>query len=735
MRSVAALLLLLQLALSTAGAEPPGKKSYTLYATHLTTEGDIVEAKGNIVIYSKDLMFHADKARYDRKKEMMMLEGNVIFFYKGSIVNKADTMRFYIKQNRFSASSVFTQELHSDIWIKSDGIRADKNLFVLKKASLSSCNPADPDWQIRFSSGYYHRDKEFMTLYNPRFYIGKVPVFYLPWFAFPTIRERRSGLLRPVIGLESGENLLFMQPIYIAPSESWDIEFDPQIRFNRGKGLYTTLRFADTPWSKGRLTLGFFNEARDYVAEHNLKNSVHKGFSFLYRSDNLFTKHIKKNPYDYKDGLYVDVTGLNDIDYINLEDDRKYAVDKLVTSRINYYMSGYGDYIGVYGKYFIDTEKISNDDTLQTLPSLQYHKFSQVLGIRNLVYAIDYKFKNSWRREGLGARQHELSLPLVFTMPLLDNYLNVTASENFYYSKVNYTDANASVQNARYLSNYHRFSLQSDLMKRYSDKIHNIQMEVAFTIPSLHKRRGYFADFVPFNLERKNIALKMNNYLYDTNGNGYLTDRFTQYYYYDKADKPYNEAENELILRYSPNLTLRNTLIYSYEYHKLKKIQSGIYYHGDRYEARIDHTYKDAPNETKINFLSADFSHRLDRRYSVLGGVDYDFDNGFTKEWRIGLAMRKKCWSYTLRYKESVTPSLTSGGTRSLTRRGLYLLLRFAHIGGVEYKLIKNVAPGTQTENREAVRIPDISENAQSMTDETTIVSPVSSSPGKEEVP
>jgi LPS-assembly protein len=105
---------------------------------------------------------------------------------------------------------------------------------------------------------------------------------------------------------------------------------------------------------------------------------------------------------------------------------------------------------------------------------------------------------------------------------------------------------------------------------------------------------------------------------------------------------------------------------------------------------RLYHTYKDAPNETKINFVSADVSHRLDRRYTIKGGIDYDIDNDFTKEWRLGLNMYKKCWSYELRYRESVTPSLTSGGTESIKTRGIYLFVRFAHIGGVEYKYIKD---------------------------------------------
>jgi len=690
MRSIATLLLLLQLC-AYGAAEAKKLSRYTLYATSLESDDNKVYAKGNILIYNQELTFSADEAIYDQKKEVLTLQGNVVLFYQGKIINKAQKLSFNLKKNQFFASKVFIRELDSDIWIKSKAFRADKNNYIIKKATLSSCNPKSPEWSIRFSTGHYHVDKEYVSLYNPRFYLGKVPVLYLPWFAFPTIKERRTGLLRPTIGLENSENLLFIQPIFIAPSKSWDIQLNPQIRLNRGTGLYTTLRFADSPYSKGKLTLGFFNEQSGYAKEHNLKNSIHKGASFFYTNEALFTKYIKENPYDYKDGLYVDLTALNDIDYINLEDDRKYAVDKLVTSRINYYLSGYGDYVGAYAKYFIDTEKVSNDDTLQTLPSLQYHKFSQVLGIDNLVYSIDYKFKNSYRKEGLGARQHEVSVPLVFTMPLMDNFLNFSASENFYYSKVNYTDGNETTTDARYVSNYHRFSLDSDLMKRYRDTLHNIQLSLAVTIPSVHKKRGYFADFIPFNLERKNIAFKMNNYLYDNDGNGYLVDRFTQYYYYEEEDKAYNEAENEVIYTFSPHLRLRNALIYSYEYHKLKKIQSGIYYQDERNKVRLDHTYKDAPNETKINFLSADFSHVLDRRYSIMGGLDYDFDNDFTKEWRLGVAMRKKCWSYEVRYKESVTPSLTSGGTESLTRRGIYLLFRFAHIGGVEYKYIKDV--------------------------------------------
>lgn len=706
MRRAATLLLLLQVALFAASAKDKASQRYTLYASVLESSENRVIARGNILIFNPRMMFSAKEALYDQKHALLHLRGDVLFFYEGKLLNKADQLTINLDKKTFEASDVFIKEFGSDLWIRTKKIDAAKNDYILHDASVSSCSPENPEWEIRFSKGHFHRDKEYVSMYHPRFYIAGVPIFYMPWIAFPTIHTRHSGLLRPVIGFENSENLLLMQPIFIAPSPSWDIELDPQVRLDRGLGLYSTFRFADSPYSKGSLTLGFFREKSAYAASHNLKNSIHRGASLFYRNEAPFTKYIKENPYDYKDGLYADLTTLNDIDYINLREDRKYAVDKLVTSRLNYYISGYGDYAGLYFKYFIDTEKVSNADTLQTLPSLQYHRFSQILGLKNLYYSVDYKYKNSWRRRGLGSKQHEISVPVVFTLPLAKNFLDLSVSENFYYSHVTYTDGNNTTPNARYFSNYHQISLSSDLMRHYGNRVHNMQLQLAYTIPSLNKEHGYFADFIPFNLQQKSLFFKMNNYLYNRDGYNYLTDRFTQYYYFDEEDKRYNEAENELIYRYSPHLTLRNSLIYSYEYRKVKKIQSGIRYYDNYHKLRLDHTFKDAPNETKINFVSADFSRVIDRRYTLHAGVDYDLDNDFTKEWRIGIDMQKKCWGYELRYRESVTPSLTSGGTESVIRRGIYLMVRFAHIGGVKYKYTKSIT-NSQLENRKIDNLPE----------------------------
>ena len=54
-----------------------------------------------------------------------------------------------------------------------------------------------------------------------------------------------------------------------------------------------------------------------------------------------------------------------------------------------------------------------------------------------------------------------------------------------------------------------------------------------------------------------------------------------------------------------------------------------------------------------------------------------------------GWKMKKRCWSYDIAYKERVTPSLTSTGAESFTKRGVYLTLRLLPIGGISYRYEK----------------------------------------------
>lgn len=64
--------------------------------------------------------------------------------------------------------------------------------YNVTSSVVSSCNVSDPDWSIKFSSGKLNRNSKYLHLFNPRFYIKNMPVFYLPYFGFPTDKTRAN---------------------------------------------------------------------------------------------------------------------------------------------------------------------------------------------------------------------------------------------------------------------------------------------------------------------------------------------------------------------------------------------------------------------------------------------------------------------------------------------------------------------------------------------------------------
>jgi len=656
---------------------------YELLAGSLSGKGKEIKVDDDVIIYSKEYSFRADHARYNYTTGALSLEGNVDILFNGKLLASVNQTVFNLKTKSFSSGNLFAYDLESNIWFNTQSTDNNESIFTLKKTLLSSCDRQDPDWTIQFTKGVYNQAKGYVSIYNPTFYAGDTPILYLPWFGFSTKKNRESGFLKPIFGFENRENLFFVLPYYIANEKNWDLELDPQIRLNRGVGLYSTFRFVDTNHSFGEVNFGYFRENSEYYNRHNLENREHFGFEVKYQNSGLLASSFKND--NYQDALLVDITYLNDIDYLNLDHKTDWASTKLVTSKVNYVLYRDLDYLGLYAKYFIDTEKKSNADTLQTLPSIQYHRFSEELQIPNLLYSFDYKFKNNYRERGLNAKQHEFSLPIIFHKSMIGDFLNFRASENFYYSRVNYKEGNVTTKNADYLSNYHQFSLSSDLTKSYAKYIHNIQLDLSMILPSFEYKDGYFADFLPFNLETKSLAFKVNQYYYDLNGFNFFTHRLRQILYDDENYYKYADLENQMIYKFSNDFIVNNTLFYSHQYDRVKKLQTALTYKNEKYDVGFQHTYEYNPDIKNTNFITTQVSAKIDKNYDIFAGVDYDLEEKFTKEWTLGWRMQKRCWDYMFRYKESVTPSLTSTGTESLIKRGVLLFVRFSPFGGMSY--------------------------------------------------
>ncbi len=654
-----------------------------ILADNVKGKGSTLYATGNVVVYSDRYVMTADKVEYNKSTKTVKLYGNINIIRDSNLFAKSKYAKINLSNDSSFFNPFFLDDAKTDIWIRSKKAKAQDDVYYTKNAIVSSCNVYKPDWKITYSSGDYSKNTKFVTLYNALFYIKGVPVLYAPYFSFSTDKTRRSGLLRPSFGYSSGEGLYYMQPIYFAPFKSWDFELDPQVRSKRGVGLYGTLRFADSAYSNGKITLGEFKEKKSFAKEYSLKNDSHYGYEINYNRSKLFSDYFGD---ESQDGLLINYKYLNDVDYLNLQKNRNYIASSLITSKINYFLRRDKDYVGLYFKYFKDTNKVSNDDTLQTLPKFQYHRFTEPILFKNLLYSIDYKFNNYYRKIGINAKQNEILFPVILTFPLLNNYLDFSVSENIYITHINYTNEIPSVQSGQFISNYHKISLSTNLTKKYNNFIHTVNLSVNYIIPSFSDKKGYFANFITLNKEQKSVNFQLEEFFYNNKGDLFLTHRMSQSYLFSDYNYKYGDFLNELIYKFSNKLSLTNNLTYSHRYSQISEFQTGITYTDKLYKLSLLHTYKHGPDKGDSNLISANISTTYFNKYNYFANIDYDIRKGYTQNWELGVIMKKKCWDYKISYKQQVTPILTSSGSNSVKRRGIYLTVNFTPIGGINYK-------------------------------------------------
>lgn len=683
---------LMVLSLGSLWAVEPAQDVEVLAQT-VTKEGTLVHAVGNVVLYSPKYLITADEAYYDYESGDLELFGNITTLEGVKYASRSGHTKLNLNTDKGISDPLFFFDEASNVWIKCENAILNPETYVTQKAIVSSCNTQDPDWKIAFTSGEFNKESKWLHIYNPVFYANDVPILYLPYFAFSTDTTRRTGLLPPEIGVGGSEGFYYMQPIYFAPAENWDLELRPQIRTERGEGIHATYRFVDSPYSSGEITTGYFKEHSDYAKEEELSNDAHYGLRVAYdRSALLSTKYS-----GIEDGLWVDINYLNDIDYYNTIDADSSTSDKLVTSRLNYYVKKDEDYFGIYAKNYIDTSKESNDDTLQELPTLHYHHFSNPFLLDNLFYSVDYKAKNYTRQEGVTAFQNEVRTPVSLYFSVLEDYLHVNFSENVYMTQVSYGNDSNDGSSGQYFNNYHTISAYTDLSKGYDDFFHTMHIGVEHTVPSYDKKNGTWSytyknnELIPLEMEEKNTALKFRQFFYNMDGEKKFSHAIKQAYYYDRDDK-YGDLENDMKYYLTDRFYVGNIINYSHTFYKLSRNQVSLTYKDTVNTSSVRYTYVDKSYE--YNNEDEDYSYvtfSAETRYfeniDLFATINYDIEEDIFKSWSVGIKKMKKCWDYSLVYRDVTNPKQTSSGVDSTNKKGVMLMFTLYPMGSMNYEL------------------------------------------------
>lgn len=701
-----------------------GEDRVELYGENVDVNGSIATAVGDPVALYQDQILSADKLTYDRNSSTFEAIGNVNVFKAKQYHILSDYSRLdLINETRYS-KPYYMVDQDSGAWISTDEAKACKNEIDLESGSVSGCDSHDPLWKIRFSSADYDTEEMWVNLYNARLQVNDFPLFYLPYFGYPTDKTRRSGLLIPSFGLSNSEGFYYQQPIYFAPQNWWDAEIRPQIRTSRGSGMYTDFRFVDTASSQGSIRLGYFKEQVKYAEEYDLANIKHYGYDVNYRHSAPLREWFDVN-LKGESGLYVDGSWMNDVDYLNLQqsDETQNVTANQVLSRINAYYNSEDNYFGTYLKHYQYLDQESNDQTIQTLPSLQYHRYLESFLDNHILVSADAIATHFYRPDGKRAIQGDFTVPLTFQSALFDDYLDASYTATAFSNVIGFygnpkSGETTNYEEGLYAQLDHTFALSSTLVRPYESLTHVITPSVSYTLSGNRFYDGYYktyhdngtcaagstlpaCDYYSLNEPSDTLSFGLNNYLLE-GGKQFFVDRLSQNFRYDDEGSYYGELQNELEWEISSAVSYYNQTAYNHDRNRITKEQNTVRYNDGIVTAGVSHYYTDelrydstlSRNITQYaSYWTADAAYQYNRNYRFFGVLAYDYREDLMKRSEIGFLYSQRCLDFGIRYVQNRRPILTNTtGNDSVDDSYIFITLILKPIGGSEfnYKLTSN---------------------------------------------
>ena len=661
-----------------------------LYATKIDNDENRTIAEGDTYMIRKDSTIKADILYYDKLHKTIEAYGNIFITQKNNSYTLTDYIFMDMDKKYTVLDKLFYMTDAQKMWISSREARKEAAIYTLKTARLSSCNPQEPDWTIGFSTGTYDEEDEWVNLYNPVIYAGRVPVFYLPYLGIPTSTKRRSGLLRLTFGTSDKEGYILKQPIYLAPQEWWDMTWTPEIRSKRGTGNKLELRVADSPYSEGVLEVGKFDDYEGYVKEEELQNSTHTGVHMNYERSRIFA-----NPESgTRDALYIDYLNVNDVDYLALQE---MTVTKSVPSKLNYMLYDPKNYLGVNAKYFIDTTKPTNDETIQVMPQVQYHANTDDLIWDNLLYSADYRHRNYTREIGMTAKEHAVTVPLSYSFGLFDDYLNVLFSNNFYYYKIDYENENeeptlASTfeENGQIHKDNVYLALFTDLARGYESFFHNLNFTLGYTRVTSYEAHGYFnSDFITPTEDKDTVEMKFSQYFLD-NGKSFLTHRIGQSFIINDEDNiTTSDIENEINIKLTSGFSLDSLVTLSHEYGALSKATHTAAFTQPNFSLSINNIFEKnlQTDELKTNYYTYNAMYRPVKQHTFKADYSYDTIYDTTTGYGVEYLLSKNCWDMSVSFARVIRPYLSNNEVSSTINDIIYLKINLNPLWGFEQKM------------------------------------------------
>ena len=219
-------------------------------------ENQLASFAGNVDITTDSAVIHAEKAEVSDNGKSVSATGNVTYSDRQLSVSSdglsvsSQTQTLNMQNTVYQLTGFVGHGAAEEIDISAD------DGISLKEVSFTTCPLGQEDWRLVASEISIEQGETMGEARHTRFYVGDVPVLYLPYFAFPVSNQRQSGLLFPLISSSTSTGIDYEQPYYWNIAPNYDMTISPRLMSNRGVQLKTEFRYL-TESSQGNLFLEY----------------------------------------------------------------------------------------------------------------------------------------------------------------------------------------------------------------------------------------------------------------------------------------------------------------------------------------------------------------------------------------------------------------------------------------------------------------------------------------------
>lgn len=192
--------------------------------------------------------------------------------------------------------------------------RGENRYTILENGSFTSCLPGSDTWSVVGSEVIHDREEQVAEIWNARFKLGPVPVFYSPYLQLPVGDKRRSGFLIPNAKYSTNNYFEFYLPYYWNIAPNMDATITPHYMHRRGGVMWENEFRYLTQAGAGLMEFDYLNSDKVYEDEHP-KDDNSRRWLFYWQHAGVMDQVWRFN---------VDYTKVSDTSYFN-DFDNKYG--------------------------------------------------------------------------------------------------------------------------------------------------------------------------------------------------------------------------------------------------------------------------------------------------------------------------------------------------------------------------------------------------------------------------